>query len=279
VKPVNYHTHCSFCDGSSEPEAYIEAALELGFDALGFSSHAPLPFTNRWSLNPGRTDEYVSTIRGLQKKYKGRINIHLAFEIDFIPGMTRNISDFRKKYSLDYTIGGVHLVKSPNSDQLWFIDGSPEGYDVGLIEIFDSDIHEAVKCYFIQLWEMIRDQKPDIIAHFDKIKMNNRGIYFSVDDEWYRKYIRETIKIIVAGNSMVEVNTRGIYKKRCDELYPSVWILEELYKEGVALMVNSDAHKPEELFLQIPETLQILKDIGFKETMVLTSEGWKGRKV
>jgi histidinol-phosphatase (PHP family) len=279
LKLVNYHTHSLFCDGSAEPEAYVQAAIELGFEALGFSSHAPLPFANRWSLKPERMEEYLSVIQNLKKKYSDVIRIHTGLEIDFIPGISHSIADFKKQYNLDYAIGGVHLVKCPHNDKLWFIDGSPEGYDVGLIEIFDLDIQKAVGCYFQQLWEMISTQKPDIIAHFDKIKMNNRGIYFSVEDPWYLNYIHKTIKIIAEGNCIVEVNTRGIYKKRSEELYPSVWILEELFKLGVPVTVSSDAHKPEELIKQIPETLQILKDIGFKAIMALGDNKWYEKKL
>jgi histidinol-phosphatase (PHP family) len=274
---VNYHTHTKFCDGTSEPEEYVRAAIDLGFDALGFSGHAPVPFVNRWSIKPEMLDDYVSIILLLKEKYHRQIEIHLALEIDYIPGLSTDIKKFKKKYSLDYTIGGIHLVKAPHSEKLWFIDGSPEGYDVGLIEVFEMDICKAVGCYFTQLWEMITEQKPDIIAHFDKIKMNNRGLYFSTDENWYRNYIHETIRIIAYSGQIVEVNTRGIYKKRSEELYPSIWILEELLKLNVPVIVSTDAHKPEELSLQMPETLQILKDIGYRETMVLTSKGWKGR--
>jgi histidinol-phosphatase (PHP family) len=279
VKLVNYHTHTFFCDGVAEPEAYVQAAIELGFEALGFSAHAPLPFANRWSLKPERIEEYIDSIASLKKKYNNEIKVHTGLEIDYIPGITRSIAEFKKQYALDYTIGGVHLVKCPQSDKLWFIDGSPEGYDIGLIEIFNLDIHKAVGCYFSQLWEMISIQKPDIIAHFDKIKMNNRGIYFSVDDPWYRDYIYKTIKIISKGNCIVEVNTRGIYKKRSEELYPSVWILEELFKHGIPVTISSDAHKPDELIKQIPETLQILKDIGFKAIIALSDKGWFKKKL
>jgi histidinol-phosphatase (PHP family) len=274
LKLINYHTHSHFCDGSSEPEAYVLAALEMGFAALGFSAHAPLPFDNRWSLKPDSVDEYLAAISALKTKYAGRIDVSLGMEIDYIPGISSSFSELKEQYALDFVIGGVHLVKSAGSEQLWFIDGSPEGYDSGLADIFDNDIRRAVKCYFTQLWEMIREQKPDIIAHFDKIKMNNRGRYFSTDDIWYRKYLYETIRTIASYGSIVEVNTRGIYKNRSDELYPAVWILRECFKLGIPVTVSSDAHMPEELIMQVPETMQLLKEIGYKNIMMLGDHGW-----
>ena len=38
----NYHTHTTFCDGRDTPEAMVEAAVERGFDVLGFSSHSDM---------------------------------------------------------------------------------------------------------------------------------------------------------------------------------------------------------------------------------------------
>lgn len=276
---VNYHTHSNFCDGSSEPEAYIKAALEQGFDAIGFSSHAPLPFENRWSIKPDMLDSYVQNIRYLKEKFKKKIEVFLSLEIDYVPNKSEGIEYFRKKCGLDYTIGGVHLVKSPDSNELWFIDGNPIGYDIGLKDIFRMDIQKAVGCYFTQVWEMISIEKPDIIAHVDKIKMNNRERYFSVDDNWYKEYIQKTIKIIAQSGLIAEVNTRGIYKKRCAEFYPSVEVLEEFCRLGVPVTVSSDAHDPSEIGLQIPEAMQTLREIGFREFMVFTPKGWKSRKL
>ena len=40
---TNYHTHTTWCDGKDTPEAVVVAAIDKGFDAIGFSSHAMLP--------------------------------------------------------------------------------------------------------------------------------------------------------------------------------------------------------------------------------------------
>ncbi len=37
-KLFNLHTHCHFCDGKAEPEAYVTEAITQGFHTLGFSS-------------------------------------------------------------------------------------------------------------------------------------------------------------------------------------------------------------------------------------------------
>ena len=53
---------------------------------------------------------------------------------------------------------------------MWFIDGpKPETYDEGLKNVFENNIHLAVRTYFQQINEMIINQRFDIIGHFDKI--------------------------------------------------------------------------------------------------------------
>ena len=50
MRPVaDFHMHTVFCDGKNTPEEILEKAIELGFDSIGFSSHAksiPLNKTN-----------------------------------------------------------------------------------------------------------------------------------------------------------------------------------------------------------------------------------------
>ena len=64
----NFQTHSVFCDGAAHPEEYIKEAIIQKMDALGFSSHAPVPFENAWSIKPGKIDDYCRTI--LQQKEK-----------------------------------------------------------------------------------------------------------------------------------------------------------------------------------------------------------------
>jgi histidinol-phosphatase (PHP family) len=273
---VNYHTHSNHCDGVRPPADYVREAKARGFDALGFSAHAPMPFHNTWSIKPGKLDAYLKDIRALKKKHDG-LQVLLALEADYIPGVSTAFADWKKNCGLDYIIGGVHLVATPGRENLWFIDGGPINYEEGLKHLFNMNIRRAVGCYFSQLWEMIMTEKPDIIAHPDKIKMNNRGLYFSTEDEWYLKYISETVDVIAKSGAVTEVNTRGIYKKRCPETYPSLRMLKEFQRRHVPVVISTDAHHPSEIALQIPETTGLLKEIGFRETMVFRDGGWHAR--
>ena len=204
------------------------------------------------------------------------INILLALEFDYIPGVTLPINHYHKKHPFDYFIGSVHLVKKEGSEKLWFIDGPDITiYDNGLKEIFSGDARKAVTAYYRQVQEMIVTQKPDIVGHLDKIKMYNLERFFSEEDSWYMKLVEETLDLAAAAGCVIEVNTRGIYKKRSETLFPGPEVLKKIRLLNIPVTITSDAHKPHELSLCFEETRKALMDLGFESTWLKTAESWK----
>jgi len=262
----NFHTHTRYSDGRNEPEAFVSKALDLGFSQLGFTDHAPVTFTNKWSMRWDEAEAYVEELNRLKALYSGRLDIAIGLEIDYIPEVSVPFAHFKRVMSLDYTIGGVHLVRHPSSGKLWFIDGRCEKeYARGLEEIFQNDAELAVKCFYRQQVGIIKRERPDVVAHFDKLKMHNKGRYFDDESPRVHSLQRELMRAMKRFGTIVEINTRGIYKGRCDELYPSERLIHECYHAGIPLMLSSDAHHPDELDGHFAETLRILNDIGVKE--------------
>ena len=275
----NFHTHTRFCDGSSEPERYIKSAIRRKFEALGFSAHAPLPFSNEWSLKQENAGAYIDAIRKLSEKYREKIKVYLSLEMDFIPGITEDFSVTAKQYGLDYTLGGIHLVKSPDSDNIWFIDGPSVNYDNGLRGIFNMDIRKAVGTYYTQLQQMIENQKPQVVAHFDKIKMHNRNRYFTEQDAWYRKHIEETAECLARSGCIAEVNTRGLYTGRYRDFYPGAWVLDVCRSFKIPLTLSADAHRPWEVSLYFNKALKAIRKAGYTEIMVFEEKNWVPREI
>jgi histidinol-phosphatase (PHP family) len=205
--------------------------------------------------------------------------LYLGLEADHVPGLTTPFAQSREDYPLDYLIGAIHLVRAENTDELWFIDGPTQHYEKGLESIFHGDIRRGVDCYFQQLWDMLEHSTFDLLAHADKIKMNNRGRYFSTADAWYQDYILQTVDLIAANGCVVEVNTRGLYKKRSAEFYPSVFMLQALLQKQVAVTLSTDAHHPSEIGLQWKEAMDCLLSVGYRSISVLTACGWKEQPI
>ncbi len=273
---ANLHTHSHYCDGKASLREIAETAIQKGFSILGFSSHAPVPFQNSFSIKDDEAlSQYVKEVHQLQKEFSGEIRIYLSLEIDYIPQISRSFKDFQEACQLDYTIGSVHLVKNQHDD-LWFIDGpDPEIYDEGLKNGFGGDIHSGVKAYYDQINEMITTQKPDMVGHLDKIKMHNKSRYFEEDEIWYQKLVLESLDYIKANDAVLEVNTRGIYRGRCRSLFPGKDILKRALKMNIPISLNADAHKPHELDGYYPEARDILQDVGYNEVYYFDEGTWK----
>jgi histidinol-phosphatase (PHP family) len=272
---VNFHTHTNYCDGHASVNEIVMAAIEQGLRQIGFSSHAPLPVEAGWSL----TDEtemtnYVSDIISAKEQYQGKIQIFAGIEADYIPGMSVKFSELKQKFHLDYVIGAVHLVKPPLSDELWFIDGKQSFFDRGIEKCFNGDAKKAALTYFRQIREMIANEEFDIIAHFDKIKMNNAGRFFSEDEDWYQAEIIEILHLLKQSNIIMEINTRGFYQKKVKDMYPADWIIRHAASLNIPVMINSDAHKPAELLAGFDEAGAILRNHSYRHVMIKEGRQW-----
>jgi histidinol-phosphatase (PHP family) len=254
---------------------FVEKAAELQFDHLGFSPHAPISEQYDFTLTEEEIPAYLNEIELYQKQYP-HLQIFKGLECDYIPNITKDFSYYKNKYNLDYIIGGVHLVKVPDGNEIWFIDGPKrETYDYGIAHFFNHNIKKAVTCFWEQTFEMIETQQFDVIAHFDKIKMHNQDRFFTEDEEWYIQLVNHAIELIVKKNLIVEINSRGIYRMRCKNFYPSDYILEKLAKAKVPMVISSDAHKAEELPLYYEEAKTKLKSFGIETLFILENKKWR----
>jgi histidinol-phosphatase (PHP family) len=241
--------------------------------AIGISSHAPLPFENKWSMRPGMLNAYLDDIKKA-KEQNEVIQVYAGLEVDFIPG---KISPFDFKDRLDYTVGSVHFVNEtvPTGRQAWEIDNTYDVFMDGLKTMFGGSIRSAVARYYELTREMVSTAPPNIVGHMDKVKMHNRGDRFFMEDEpWYREQVDLTLDAIGRAGCIVEVNTRGIYQNKTDTTYPSPWVLKEILRKNIPVTISSDAHHPDDLINQFPETARQLIDIGFKKIRILLNGKW-----
>jgi histidinol-phosphatase (PHP family) len=253
---------------------FVEKAVELQFDHLGFSPHAPISKKYDFAITEDTIPVYLNEVELYQKQYP-QIKIFKGMECDYIPKITKDFSYYKHKYKLDYIIGGIHLVKVPNSKDIWFIDGpKKETYDNGIECFFNHDIQKAVTCFWEQTFEMIETQEFDIIAHIDKIKMHNQDRFFKEDEDWYVKLVDHAIDLIVQKQLIVEINSRGIYRLRCKNFYPSDYILKKIANAKIPMVISSDAHRAEELSLYYEESKIKLQSFGIKELTIFENKKW-----
>lgn len=275
----SYHTHSNFCDGKATMEQVCQQALELKMSALAFTSHAPVPFANTYSLRFEKLMAYKEEFNRLKALYGNDIELYLGLEADYIPGETVSFAEWKKILNLDFIIGSVHLVKEPISGKKWFIDGAPENYEKGLKEVYHYDIRRGVSDYFHQVREMIRIEKPDIIGHIDKVKMNNRDRYFSIDTPWYLDDFTHTLNVVKEIGGVVEINSRGIYRGKYHECFPHINGIRQCIQMGIPLTLASDSHQPDELMHGFKLALDVALQAGVTDVSMFKNGCWETSKI
>lgn len=272
---TNYHSHCNFCDGIADPETIVKAALEKGFDILGFSSHSPLEGED-WPLAHNEVHIYLETIRGLQKKYEDQILILAGMERDFIASEALWQEKQWEKESLDFVIGSVHMVFSKKLNCLMTVDG-PEDQILTLIEKgYDGNSRAMVEDYYENLMIMVKTEPFDFVGHLDVVKKRNKAIGFLDESElWYIKKVKTVLEEIHKKGVPIEINTGGILRGATDDLYPSQPILRECFRKDIPIVISSDSHDPRHLDGGFDLALERARDAGYREQMILDQKGWR----
>ncbi len=268
---TNYHMHSTFSDGRAEPEEYVKAAVEKGFVSIGFTEHGPTKFKKHWELLPEKVAEYFAEIKRLKEFYCEKIEIYCGLELDFLPGIENY--DFYGS-QIDYRIGSIHYFF--DSDNVFGIDCRYEDFKKTVFDHFGGDVKKMVGEFYSRIIRMVEKFDPEIIGHFDLIKINNsNNEFFHEGERWYQDEIMKVLQYIAGKGTMLDVNTGGITRGFLTEPYPGPWALREAAHLKIPVTLNSDAHRPEHIDGNYELVTQILKDAGYREKMILRSGKWE----
>jgi histidinol-phosphatase (PHP family) len=272
---VNFHSHSLFSDGKAAPEEFIKSAISKNFPSYGYSCHSPVPFPTKWNMDEAKLREYLGEIARIRLAYKGKIEVYTGLELDYIYGVPYLPVSVLKKMGCDYILGSVHFIDRYPDGTYFCFDGKPEIFFRGIEIIYNNDFRKAITGYYEKTRMMIDKDCPDIIGHMDKIKMHNSvKHYFNEEEEWYRNQVEETLDLIQEKGCIMEVSSRGLYKHNPPLLYPDQWIIKQAYRRKIPVMLNSDAHHPDEIDYYFTETALLLKQTGYKTLRVLYKGSW-----
>ncbi len=111
MKLINLHNHTRCAATPRIVDDYVEAAIRQGAAIMGFSDHAPLPsgLRENVTMSPEQTEGYIAMLESARKKFQGRVEILIGFEVDFPLH-----EDFSRSYffdeRIDYLIGSCHFI-------------------------------------------------------------------------------------------------------------------------------------------------------------------------
>ena len=270
---TNYHSHCTFCDGSSPMEEYVKAAVRAGFSAYGISSHAPLPFPTGWTMSREQLPDYLRELDRLKEKYAGQIELYGGLEIDYLNERHHALIPLFQNLPLDYRIGSVHMVSTDNGE-IVDTDTGGENFRRLVDRHFHGDMREVAIRYYESCVHMLEYGGFDFVGHADKIAWNMEYCRPGITDElWYRDLREGFFALAARKGMMLEINTKAYHTKGC--FFPGESHFATLLKSGIPVVVNSDAHIPELIDAGRREALKALKSAGFRYVMELHGGKWQ----
>lgn len=91
----------------------MRAAIEGGFEELGFADHCPWEFGDGFVSNmrmlPEELPGYAATVRELGKKYADKLKLYCGLECEYFPKLLPWLRDAAAAQGLDYLILGNHF--------------------------------------------------------------------------------------------------------------------------------------------------------------------------
>lgn len=248
---TDYHTHTPLClHAAGTPEEFVEQAVKLGLAEYGIADHAPMPnepfddWRMKWADLP-QYEEWISRAQNAAQPH--HLAIRTGLECDWIPGIEPWITHLKTIRPWDYLIGSLH-----------YLDDLAE-FDNPLKKDFWNhvDIHQAWKRYWEMYADMAKSALFQIMGHPDLIK---KFKFYPKGD--LRTYYEPAIEAIAKSGSAIEINTAGWFKE-CEEQYPALDFLIMANQAGIPLVINSDAHAPQELGRNFTEAKNLALQAGF----------------
>jgi len=225
----DYHIHTPYCKhATGDMESYIERAIELGLDEIGFSDHMPVMPEPQFCMGYDELKPYIRRVREFRERYAGRITIRLGCEMDIVFKRVDEIRRIIEENEFDYVIGSIHYLDDWPFDQAHYRDVFEKG-----------DIEAIYDRFFDTIIRAAQTGLYDITGHIDNIKRMGYRPGRGLTGTYER--VAEALHEM---DCTVELNTSGL-DTAAEEPYPSPEFLAVLRCHDIPVTLGSDAHKPD----------------------------------
>lgn len=257
---TSYHNHTRWSDGSADVATMIKAAEAAGLSEVGFSDHLvlhPGGWQYPWAMRPANLEEYVQEVGRLREG--AGLAVRLGIEADYFPETIETLAPLLDQYPFDFRIGSVH-----------FANGFPVDQDRRFWEALTEDQREERwQVYWKQVEAMARSGAFDIAAHLDLPK---RFGFRSL--EAIPAAAEGALDALAETGMAIELNTSGWFLPPA-EPYPSPSLLQAAQMRGIPIVVNADAHRPENIVRGFDRAEDYLRAAGYEKVVCFAQRRWK----
>ena len=245
---IDYHIHTNISGDCDTPMMDMaRAAHGKGLREICFTEHIDLDFPCDIDFSVD-FDVYHRAFDAAQAAFPD-ITMRLGIEAG-LDMRNQDAAAIIDAQDLDFVIGSVHLVfgQDPYEPDVWQRYSQRELFD----EYLRASIECAAACSFF-----------DVFGHIGYISK-----FCRTDDKLlrysdYTDALDTLLKTLIQQGKGIEVNTNGLYMT--PSTMPETAVIARYYELGGEIItVGSDAHFDTVVGHAIPETLSMLKHIGFK---------------
>lgn len=211
-------------------------------------------------------ENYLTHARRIQARENlaGQIQILVGFEVEGIDFAHIELASMFKKQT-DMCIGSVHYVHGIP------IDFDREQWDMARTAS-GGTTRALYKDYFNLQYEVIRALKPDVIGHFDLIRLfqedeiDQTGRLLSeidVERDWpdVWELIVRNIKLVVSYGGLFELNSSAIRKGWLTP-YPRQDLARAIVKFGGKFCLSDDSHAYKQVALNYHRVWEYVQELG-----------------
>lgn len=249
---TDYHLHTPLCGhATGQPRDYVLAAKAAGLSEIGFSDHNPMPTQfDDWRMAPDQLPLYLEMVAQAQTEFPD-FPIRLGLECDYLAGYEDHIRNLTAQAPWDYLIGSVHYI-TPD----WDVDNPKH-----LKRWTEQPVEQVWDLYFKEYTRMAASGLFDFLAHPDLVKKFGHR-----PEGDLTRFYTEPLNAIAESGLTLEVSTAGL-RKEVKEIYPSREFLEMAYSRRIPIVINSDAHAPEEVAYEFKQAVQLVREVGYTKVM------------
>ena len=255
-----------FCTHADDTlDALIQAYMHKGFRWVGITEHMP-PVANHFrypdEIEAGleasdlyqRFERYMKTARTLQKQYASRITLYVGFETETYTGAFPFIEELVNTFAPDYIVGSVHHVNDAG------IDWTAEAYQQAADDLGGHDL--LYEAYFDQQYEMILRLRPQVVGHFDLVRIYDDAYVQRLQKTSIRSRILRNLELIKQLDLIMDLNVRSLFKG-ASEPYIARPILKEALSLGIPVVPGDDSHDLATVGLNVQQGIALLQNMGF----------------
>lgn len=233
---TDVHAHTTFSDGSAL-SAMVDAAEEADLDGLGLTDHCIVTDDAF-----GRRAKY-----DLVETYKRRrdaidaareetdLKLYDAAEMSFVMSEADAIREFISTAGFEYTIGSVHFAGEYDYTT-----------DAPYVDADDESRRAAVDRYYDAIVELVESELFDVLGHLDLPERQETLRGFTRSEDY------ERVAAALANSRTVPEINAGRVHRSLGRVHPNIEALSHFRDHGVAFVLGTDSHRPDELSRRVP---------------------------